>query len=116
MSINTLRAAILVVSTTVANDPSTDACESTLKAVFDKAPGSWNVVDTKIVSDKKEDIQDAVKAWCEKIGDESLHLIVTSGGTGFSVADITPEVRLQANASVLTLLANMLFKGSFIVA
>ncbi|KKA29913.1 hypothetical protein TD95_001488 [Thielaviopsis punctulata] len=91
MSTDPLRAAILVVSTTAAQDPSTDGCESTLKAVFDGAPWFWNVVDTKIVSDKTGDIQDAVKAWCDKTEDESIHLVVTSGGTGFAIADVTPE-------------------------
>lgn len=41
-----------------------------------------------IVSDDQRAIETTVLEWAEK----KLHLIVTTGGTGFAVTDVTPEV------------------------
>jgi molybdopterin adenylyltransferase len=45
------------------------------------------VVRTKIVPDEPEDIRAALTAW----SDEGLDLVLTTGGTGFSPRDRTPE-------------------------
>lgn len=92
MSLQKLKAAILVVSTTAASNPSADSSSSILQDVF-KTEGNdqWEVVDTKIVGDVVLDIQRTMMAWTDK-GDESVHLIVSTGGTGFAVYDNTPEV------------------------
>jgi len=88
---SSLRAAILVVSTTAAKDPSTDAADATLREVFDKeGGGQWTVVETKIVSDAVTQIQQQIMLWADA-GDAAVNLIVTTGGTGFAVADLTPE-------------------------
>jgi gephyrin len=92
MSNETLKAAILIVSTTAHKDPSTDSSGEVLNDVFkQEGPGKWEVVVTKIVSDDKLDIQESVKNWSDQT--DSPNLIITTGGTGFAIRDITPEVR-----------------------
>ncbi|KAL2263189.1 hypothetical protein VTK26DRAFT_7844 [Humicola hyalothermophila] len=85
-----LRAAILVVSTTAAKDPSTDAAEASLRSVFEQDGGEhWNVIESKIVSDITTDIQRQITLWTDAT--DPVNLVVTTGGTGFAVADQTPE-------------------------
>jgi gephyrin len=92
MSKQTLRAAILIVSTTAAEDPSTDRSGSILQDVFGEEGGQWQweVAETKIVGDVVEDIQQTIKDWTER--EDVLNVIVTTGGTGFAATDQTPEV------------------------
>ncbi|KAJ4300191.1 hypothetical protein N0V88_002860 [Collariella sp. IMI 366227] len=85
-----LKAAILVVSTTAANDPSTDAAEATLRDVFEQdGGGRWEVTETKIVSDVTTQIQRQIMLWTDAA--DPVNLVITTGGTGFAVADHTPE-------------------------
>lgn len=87
-----LKAAILVVSTTAAKDPSTDASAEVLRNVFsDQESGKWDVSKIEIITDDVTSIQRQIMAWTD--GPDAVHLIVTTGGTGFAVADGTPEVR-----------------------
>ncbi|KZF19374.1 hypothetical protein L228DRAFT_234059 [Xylona heveae TC161] len=89
MASSMLKAAILIVSDTAANDPATDACGNTLKDVFNsEGSQQWDVVETRIVPDDVLEIQRAVTQWADK---ETANLIVTSGGTGFAIKDKTPE-------------------------
>ncbi|KUI68565.1 Gephyrin [Cytospora mali] len=86
----TLKAAILVVSTTAAKDPATDAAEETLRSVFDQdGGGRWQVVETRIVPDSVTQIQRQIMSWADSA--DKYHLIITTGGTGFAVSDETPE-------------------------
>jgi molybdenum cofactor synthesis domain-containing protein len=50
-------------------------------------PG-WVVVRTSIIPDERAGISQLLKAWCEW---QDLDLILTTGGTGFSPRDVTPE-------------------------
>ncbi len=87
----TLKAAILIVSTSASQDPSTDSSGGILKDVFEQeGAGKWEVVDTKIVGDVVLDIQRAITAWADR--EETVNLIISTGGTGFAVHDSTPEV------------------------
>ncbi|KAL1877845.1 hypothetical protein VTK73DRAFT_8372 [Phialemonium thermophilum] len=89
-SYTSLRAAILVVSTTAARDPSTDAADATLRDVFKKdGGGRWLVTETKIVSDVVSQIQHQIMLWTDTA--DPVNVIVTTGGTGFAVTDQTPE-------------------------
>ena len=90
MATNSLRAAILIVSDTAAKDRSTDLSSQVLTEVFGACGDQWTVVETKIVSDDVPEIQRSVLQWTD--GENPMNLIVTSGGTGFAVKDMTPEV------------------------
>ena len=85
-----LKATILIVSDTAFQDPSTDKAGDTLSDVFaNEGNGQWIVLDRKIVPDDILTIQKAVSLSCD--GEESVNLVVTTGGTGFAVKDNTPE-------------------------
>lgn len=108
-----LRAAVLIVSTTAARDPSTDAADVALRDVFDKdGGGQWNVVETRIVSDNVSHIQRQIMLWADGV-EPAVNLIVTTGGTGFAVSDETPEAVLallhkQASGLVHAMLSTSL--------
>lgn len=89
-----LRAGILVVSETASVDPSTDKCIPALKSVFDElGNGQWEVVMEAIARDDIQHIQGCIANWSDDVHEgEPMNLIVTSGGTGFAVGDVTPEV------------------------
>lgn len=90
-----LTAAILIISETAAKDPETDKCGDTLKDVFHKDGASqWGVRIVHIVPDAADDIQAFIHRWTDS--EDAVNLIVTSGGTGFTPKDITPEARVEA--------------------
>ncbi|KAI1386682.1 uncharacterized protein F4822DRAFT_323967 [Hypoxylon trugodes] len=91
MSNTPLRAALLIVSTTAAKDPSTDASQAALSDVLEKeGDGKWALVDTKIVPDVVTQVQRQIMLWTDVAAD-TINLVITTGGTGFAVADNTPE-------------------------
>lgn len=86
-----LTAAVLIVSTTAARDPSTDASASLLRDVIEgEGDGRWKVTSGRIVTDDELEIRKQVVDWAD--GPEPPNLIITTGGTGFAMADCTPEV------------------------
>lgn len=86
-----LKAAVLIVSTTVSQGLTTDATEQVLRSVFEEdGSGRWDVVDVKVVEDSALQIQKHVAEWADNA---RVNLVVTTGGTGFAVSDETPEVR-----------------------
>ncbi len=99
-----LTAVILIVSTTAAKEPSTDATAPILKEVIDGA-GKWSVVGQAIVSDDVSAIQQQIMQWTD--GPDAPNLIVTTGGTGFAIADGTPEVCREAGGHVDLLLLTL---------
>lgn len=52
----------------------------------------YDVIHTVIVPDEKEEIKKALLACAD---DRHCSLIITTGGTGFSQRDVTPEVTLE---------------------
>ncbi|OJJ66829.1 hypothetical protein ASPBRDRAFT_200456 [Aspergillus brasiliensis CBS 101740] len=90
MADNTLKVAILIVSDTASQDPSTDRVGDTLTTVI-SAEGSnnWGQPVIKIVPDNVLDIQRSICDWTD--GPNWVNLVVVSGGTGFATKDITPE-------------------------
>jgi gephyrin len=78
------------VSDTASRDASTDRSGPILKAIFDQLPEIWSIASLEIVPDEIPQIQEQVKTWADTDG---LNLIITSGGTGFAIRDVTPEVQ-----------------------
>ncbi len=62
-----------------------------LKELIEKE--GFKVIKTQIVPDEKEKIVDVLKEFSE---DERIALILTTGGTGFSPRDVTPEATIEA--------------------
>jgi len=88
---STLAVAILIVSTTVAAGQSPDSTGPKLKELLETSDSrKWAVRDICVVPDDLSQIQQQIKAWTDAVAPPSL--ILTSGGTGFALADITPEV------------------------
>ena len=88
MSESELKAALLIVSDTAANDNSTDKAILVLEQVFKDAE-KWDVVKSEIIPDDILQIQTFIQHWSDT--SNAVNLIVTSGGTGFAVKDKTPE-------------------------
>jgi hypothetical protein len=88
-----LRPAILVISDTAAKDPSTDKAGNLLTDTFAVDGGDrWHSPFVKIVPDSIIEIQRTIQQWSD--GEDYFNLIITTGGTGFAVKDVTPEVSL----------------------
>ena len=87
-----LTAAILIVSETAYKDPSTDKAGDVLREVFEsEGGGKWPAdgITTKIVPDDQSQITGAIASWTD--GDDFKNLVITTGGTGFTPKDVTPE-------------------------
>lgn len=110
-----LKAAVLIVSETASKDPSTDKGVPALQDVFAQKGGDkWTCSRTKIVPDSVLDIQRAISEWTD--GEDAVNLVLTSGGTGFTQKDNTPEVtKLSSRGStswlMLGRLCNRLYKN-----
>ena len=88
-----LKPAILVISDTASKDPSTDKAGNVLKETFSTdGGGHWRPPVVKIVPDSIIEIQQTVQQWSDAL--DYFNLIITTGGTGFAVKDVTPEVGL----------------------
>ena len=79
-----LRIAVLTVSDT--REPATDKSGDTLVSMITKAGHA--VAERAIVTDDIEAIRGKVKRW---IDDPSVTVVITTGGTGFTRRDVTPE-------------------------
>ncbi|KAH9810482.1 MoeA C-terminal region (domain IV) [Teratosphaeria destructans] len=88
-TVQKLRAAVLIISETAFKSPSTDQCIPALQEVFAAQGDRWSARESRIVPDNILDIQNAIKNWTD--GEDHHHLVVTSGGTGFTPKDVTPE-------------------------
>lgn len=55
-------------------------------------PADFLVAEVSVVPDEREAIAAQLIAWCDT---EHLHLILTTGGTGLSPRDVTPEATLS---------------------
>ena len=85
-----LKAAILIVSDTAFKDPSTDKAGDVLGAAFARdGDDQWIVEEKQIIPDDVLSVQRDLTRWCD--GVDFMNLVVTTGGTGFTAKDNTPE-------------------------
>ncbi|MGC9221138.1 MAG: MogA/MoaB family molybdenum cofactor biosynthesis protein [Solirubrobacteraceae bacterium] len=82
-----LRAAVLTVSSSVAAG---DAQDHSGQALADAAAQQAQVVRSDVVADD----QAAIEAWLRERVAEGIELIFTTGGTGLTPDDVTPEATL----------------------
>ncbi len=80
-----MKVGILTVSDKGARGEREDKSGPAIREMIEAAGGE--VVRTRVVPDEPGDIRAALIAWA----DEGLDLVLTTGGTGFSPRDITPE-------------------------
>lgn len=81
-----MKAAAITVSTTKAAGEGADESGPALEA-FARELGA-DVVETEVVPDDREAIESALRRFADE---EDCRLVLTSGGTGFSPTDVTPE-------------------------
>jgi molybdopterin adenylyltransferase len=100
-----LRIAVMTVSDT--RDLATDKSGATLVERIEQAGHA--VADRKIVADEIESIRAQARKW---IGDPEIDVIITTGGTGFTGRDVTPEAieplfekRMEAFATMFLLVS-----------
>ncbi len=80
-----MKVGILTVSDKAARGDREDGSGPAIREMIEAAGGE--VARTKIVPDEQDEIRAALIAW----SDEGLDLVLTTGGTGFSPRDWTPE-------------------------
>jgi molybdenum cofactor synthesis domain-containing protein len=79
-------AAVLTISTSRARGEGEDESGPAL-AEFAESVGA-TVIGTEVIPDERELIEGRLRWWCDEGGCE---LVLTTGGTGFSPDDVTPE-------------------------
>ncbi|MFP3982280.1 MAG: molybdenum cofactor biosynthesis protein B [Desulfurivibrionaceae bacterium] len=81
------RCAVLTISDKGAAGQRVDSSGPGLTEML-KRQESFQVVDSSVVADDKEEIKDVLCKWADK---ERIDLILSTGGTGVSPRDVTPE-------------------------
>jgi molybdenum cofactor synthesis domain-containing protein len=81
-----LGAAVLTISTSRARGEGTDEGGPALAAYAERVGAK--VIGTEVIPDERELIAGRLRFWADEGGCE---LILTTGGTGFSIDDVTPE-------------------------
>jgi molybdopterin adenylyltransferase len=81
-----IRVGILTASTLGARGERADTSGEAIRELV--APIGGTVTAYQIVTDDQETIAGALRTWCD---DEVVDLILTTGGTGLSPTDVTPE-------------------------
>lgn len=85
-----MRIAILTVSDRSARGERKDASGPALQqAALDQG---WQVVRRDIVADDQQLLEDVLAEWAD---DGQIDVLLTTGGTGFSPRDVTPEATLE---------------------
>ncbi len=85
-----IKIAILTISTRCSQGKQEDASGNVIKEIIKKINGK--VVDYKIIPDDKKEIIWQLKRMVEAVKAE---LILTTGGTGLSPTDVTPEATIE---------------------
>ncbi len=80
------KAAILVISDKASLGQREDKSGEVIAEILEQ--NGFDVIEKKIVPDEKDQIVAVLKEWSEK---EEIPLIITTGGTGVSPRDVTPQ-------------------------
>ena len=80
------KAAVITISDKGSVGIREDTSGPSLVAILEE--NNWEVVYTSIIPDEKDKIEDELKKCADEL---NLALVLTTGGTGFSPRDITPE-------------------------
>ncbi len=83
---NLIRVGILTISDRCHGGHQQDLSGPVIQAAL--PPAQFVVVLQGIVPDEKRVIADTLRRWCDEL---ECHVILTTGGTGFSPRDVTPE-------------------------
>ena len=84
-----LTAAVITVSDKGSRGERVDTSGPALCGMLEQ--DGWDVIHTAIVPDEREEIMGQLIACADELG---ANLILTTGGTGFSMRDITPEATM----------------------
>jgi molybdenum cofactor synthesis domain-containing protein len=84
-------AGIITVSDRCSRKERTDESGQVIRFILEK--NEYKVSDYAIVPDEEKDILDKILFMSDEL---NLDLIITTGGTGFSVRDVTPEATKKA--------------------
>jgi molybdenum cofactor synthesis domain-containing protein len=90
-----IRAAILTVSDGASRGTRADTSGAAIRELL--ATTSADVVRHKIVPDERDTIAAALRDWCDS---GEIDLILTTGGTGLSARDVTPEATMDVGERV----------------
>lgn len=82
-------AAVITISDKGARGERVDTSGPAVCAILKEA--GWEVVHTAILPDEQEQIQEELTRCADE---RHIHLVLTTGGTGFSPRDVTPEATL----------------------
>ena len=82
-------AAVLTISDKGFRGERTDTSGPALRALLEEA--GWEVVHSALLPDEQEQIQAALIDCADRL---RVNLVLTTGGTGFSPRDVTPEATL----------------------
>jgi molybdopterin adenylyltransferase len=85
-----MRAGVLVISDKGWRGERLDKSGQTAREIIRQL--NLDIVKYEIVPDEADIISGKLSEWCDEVG---LDLIVTSGGTGLAVRDVTPEATLK---------------------
>jgi molybdenum cofactor synthesis domain-containing protein len=81
-----LRAAVVTVSSSRARDGGSDESGDALVALVSELEGT--LAGRDLVGDDREEIEGCLRHWADG---GACDLVLTTGGTGFAAADVTPE-------------------------
>ena len=87
-----LKVGILTVSDRCSRGEAEDKSGPNLQKLVRSSKLNVNEVLCDCVPDEQSEIKRVLLAWCDT---EELHLVLTTGGTGFSPRDVTPEVTTE---------------------
>ncbi|XP_071832173.1 gephyrin-like [Apostichopus japonicus] len=98
-NVGNFRFGILKVSDRCHQGVTKDTCGPDLKALVEDRKGFIATVEVlRVVPDERDQIERALMEWSD---DLMLDVILTTGGTGFSARDVTPEVHICISLFVL---------------